>query len=276
MDIKELHISWSRLSTWEYCHQKSFLISSHKNPARDARNTLTGNICDRAQKEWLNQEDPEPGWMVNNVERLLSVICKESIENEDGIVRFRNASDRTEIANLSKSILKDLEGILLERVIPFDYDVAMRFKTPIKVPYLDDTSVSINLIGEIDLIVRRDDRFQVWDLKATKDNSYWKKSLGQLMFYDIATLAMFNEKTSCVGFIQPACKEQILTFDISDDDRRQTMSRIIRYAHGLWRGDNFPKEEKLYDCSMCAVTHACERFKSRVDSKGKRRISLVR
>lgn len=265
-------VSWSRVQAHEQCAQKASLLSAHKNPARDSRNMLAGNTCDRAMKAWLSQEDPQPGFMANYAVEAMNEVVTESVEKEDGIIRWRNKSDRQEILDFSVQVLNDLEEILYDKIIPYEYEVAKRFKTTMVVPYITGEPVQIHLVGEFDLLLKRDDTFRVWDLKATKDNYYWKKSLGQLIFYDLAVQAKYGVKTSEVGFIQPACKEKVLLFNIDVEERRQIVSRILQYCNSVWRKEAIPKETKLSDCSMCPVTHSCIKFKSYVDSKGKHRI----
>lgn len=272
-EIPQLNISWSKLRTSEECFHKAFLGSKAKNPAQDIRNFFPGTVCDRVMRTWLDS-DRLTGAMPDMVEEYIDKSEKEAKESGDGVVRWRNASDRGEVTKFCKTLVAKLEPILQQHVLPYDFEPAKRFKTPITIPYLDGTPTSINLVGEFDILVRDSlPKYNVWDLKATADPNYWKKTVGQLVFYDLCIISMFGEATGEVGLIQPMCPDETLRFEVTGDERRQMLSRIMTLAEAQWSGKNDPKEG-TEGCSWCSVNHACAKYAS-VPRNGKNVVPLI-
>lgn len=259
-----IRISWSQLRTHSECKQKSYLQrTGHRSPTADKRNMFPGTVVDRVMRDWLNLENPEPHLMPSMVESILQREETESIENGDGIVKWRDQSDKTRVLKWCIELVKRLEPCLNALVLPYPYEPAKRFVSPLWLPYMDGTPKEVHLIGEIDLLVGEAlPRYAVWDLKATEDNSYWRKTLGQLVFYDLAVQTMFEtEPCTRTGLIQPMCKEPVLYFDFGEDEYRQMWGRIHRYALDVWRNNETPKESTA-GCSWCDVYHACRKYKN--------------
>lgn len=271
-EIPQLNISWSKLRTSEECYQKAFISSKAKSPAQDIRNFFPGTVCDRVMRDWLAGDRPCNA-MPGMVEEYIQKSLDEAKESGDGVVRWRNKDDRAEVIVFCKELVTKLEPILDEYVTPYNYYSAERFKTPITIPYLDGTPTEINLIGEFDILVHAD-KYNVWDLKATADPNYWKKTVGQLVFYDLCVISMFGETTGEVGLIQPMCPEQTMRFSVTKEERRQMISRIITLAEAQWRGENSPKEG-TEGCSYCSVNHACSRYTA-VEKNGRHYVPLIK
>lgn len=253
-------ISWSSLQRYELCKQKNFLVlNGHAAPGKDVRNFLAGNILDSVQKAWL--DDP-----TGNMVDLVDEHTEKSIASaeEKDTIKWRNKNDKAEIRNFVKVTAIDLQPILEARVLPYDYEPAKRFYQPVSIKKPDGSIEEIILRGEFDLLVRdpADGRFIVWDLKTTKDNDYWKKTLGQLVFYDLVILSMFGEPPKKTGFIQPACDEQVKEFYFDNSYRAEMWSRITAMMQAEWADDHSPKKDNA-GCSWCEVQHACAKFKNR-------------
>jgi hypothetical protein len=255
-----LALSWSRLLVFEQCKAKSKLSRKHKNPTMDIRNFFGGTIADRAMRAWLLEDDPRPGFMAERIEEILVREEKKAIEDGDGVVRWKNKSDKGNTIAFCIELVNRLEPILYDKVIPYEYQPAHRFNYPVTIPHLDGTPTDILLVGEIDVLCRNDQgKFSLWDLKATKNDAYWKKTWGQLVFYDIAIQAGFDDYCENTGLIQPMCKERVLEFDITEDHRLDLMSRVIAMAHAYWRDDFAPKKTSE-GCATCSVKHACPKW----------------
>lgn len=273
-DIKEFSISWTGLRYWEECKQLGYLVSQRrKNPTMDVRNFFHGNVVDRIMRNWLDTEEPEPGMMVKMVDEYMDKT--EAEVQESGKIKWKHKKDRDDVRNYCVELVTRLEPILMEEVLPYEYEPAVRFAVPVRAFNLDGEEYRLILKGEFDLLVRNQDSglFRVWDLKATQDNNYWKKTLGQLVFYDLAVFAMFGSFPERSGLIQPMCDERAPTFTHSMEDRQQLWSRINRVMEAQWKGDYAPKESNT-GCSFCVVKHGCEKFKGTINSKGKRIMSF--
>ncbi len=273
---EEIKVSWTKLRIWSECKQKAYLSrSKYGNPTQDTRNFFPGTVSDRIMRTWLEDPDRQPGqmatWVEDYVDRYSDVNDPDS---DSGIVRWRNRGDRQVVIDFCKTLCKDLEIFLDNYVLPFEFWPAERFSVPIQVPGLDGEPRIISLIGEFDLLVKDGDSYSVYDLKATKDKNYYKKSYGQLVFYDLAVLAKYGVPTREVGIIQPMCQDQLKIFTVDAAERRDTLSLITRYCESVWRGDYAPKEG-ISECGMCSRNHACSRYKSYPDAKGHSKVPLL-
>jgi len=260
--IPVLSISWSALRGHEECRMRGKLLKAgKKNPQQDIRGYFPGTVVDRAMRYWLDDPDLPDGGMLASVDQIMADEEQKAKIDGDGVVRWRNKNDRLEVAQFCRELVIRLEPILRELVTPFDYQPAMRFRTPVTIPYLDGTPTEVNLTGEMDVLVRAEGQWGVWDLKGTKDDSYWRKTLGQLTFYDVATNALFGQHSARAGLIQPMCKERVKEVSITDEDRRVLMSRVVRMAHDLWK-ENYTLAADPAGCFRCPVKHACPKFDS--------------
>jgi hypothetical protein len=263
-EVKPLRLSWSRLRVHDECPAKGDLQRRHKSPITDIRSFFHGNVVDLLMRRWLAQEDPEPGWMSAQVDAAFEESAEIARESKDGIVRWKTPTDKAETLQFCRDLVAKLEPILQVYCLPFDWAPAVRFEVPITIPYLDGTMREIILVGEIDLLVfDRLGRVAVWDLKATRDNSYWRKVAGQLAFYAIACRASKSPQLgrwpARTGLIQPMCDQQVLQVDITEEAKRQMSARIVRTARDIWAGNLAPKESND-GCGWCQVRHACPKF----------------
>jgi|SRR3954463_14794935 len=253
-------VSWSSLQRWEMCKQRNYLVLQGLTaPGKDARNFLAGNIIDSVQKEWLDNP-------VGSMDAMVDEHMEKAIvaSEERGTIKWRSKNDKHNINVNCHNAAKQLQPILEARVLPYDYEPAKRFYTPVKIRKPDGEVSEIILRGEFDLLVRDNDgRFIVWDLKTTADNDYWKKTLGQLVFYDLVIYSMFGQPPVKTGFIQPLCDEQVKEFYFDDSHRAEMWGRIHSMMQSEWVGDHTPKVDNA-GCSWCEVNHACSKFKRKL------------
>lgn len=235
-----------------------------RSKMQDIRNFFHGTVTDRAMRQWLDSESQAPGEMAAWIEEIIEREETEARESGDGIVRWRSASDRREMTDFCVELVNRLEPILGELVLPYDYEPAKRFKVPLSLP-VRGVPTEIMLSGEMDILGRAGtDEWFVWDLKATKDDGYWRKTIGQLAFYDLAVTSAFGAPTQRVGLIQPMCKERVMDLQVSDQQRVELVTRIARYVDSVQHRKQVPTSDSKY-CSWCAVKHACPKF-SRAES----------
>jgi hypothetical protein len=271
---RPVYISWSSLRAHLECKQKAALLrSGKKNASSNIRGYFHGTVVDRVMRTWL-ENDPQPGEMPGMVEDILNAEELKAIADGDGVVRWKSATDRADTTKWCQELVRRLEPILYDKVIPFEYEVAKRYRVPVIVPFLDGSPREIFLAGEMDLLVRDEHRqFRIWDLKGTADDSYWKKTMGQLIFYDVSTHAMFEQYAVESGLIQPMCKNQVLSFTFTEDDYANMWNMICRMATDIWQRDDTPKESNS-GCSFCHVRHACSKFAPVNPGANERRMSL--
>jgi hypothetical protein len=255
-----LRISWSRIRNHDECPAKGDLLRRHKSPVQDVRNFFHGNVVDLAMRRWLSQEEPEPGWMAAQVDAIFEESAQIAKDTGDGIVRWKSLTDKGETLDFCRELVGRLEPILLRYAIPFEWQPAVRFSVPIMVPYLDGSMREVLLIGEMDLMVRDcEGRIAVWDLKATRDNNYYRKVLGQLAFYAIAVKVLKGQFPAMSGLIQPMCDTRVLPVTVNRDAVAQMAGRITKTAQDIWAGRLAPKADNA-GCAYCPVKHACPKF----------------
>lgn len=234
--------------------------TGNRSAIMDHRIFFRGTVVDRVMRWRLESSDATPGSMPDMVEEIMSAELQKLKDDEEGIVKWRNANDRRESIDWCKELVVRLEPLLQKHVLPYEYETAKRFKVPVQIPYLDGRPTWINLAGELDLLVRDDQgNWHVWDLKGTSDSSYWRKVLGQLIFYAIYVELGFGTYPTLNGFLQPMCDEQVMRFEFGSDDYAKMWDQIIRMASDIWQKDHELRKTSV-GCSQCFVKSACERF----------------
>jgi hypothetical protein len=274
--LEPLRISWSSLKTWETCHQKAFLQRSGKRASlEDQRNYFPGTVVDRISRDWL-QNEPEKnlGRMPDMVREYIDREEKKIIES-GGLLRWRDKADKATVTATCIEAATKLEGELVHKLLPYEYQADMRFRVPLSIPDGRGGFGTIILNGAMDFIVHRpeDDTWQIYDLKVTRDANYWRKTLGQLIFYDLVNLSMNQKKTTLTGLMQPLVKQEFFPHEVTDEERSGMLQRIVRMANGIWSGDNAPRSDNA-ECGFCNVKHACSKF-SPQGSIGRGRVSLL-
>jgi PD-(D/E)XK nuclease superfamily len=254
-------LSWSRLRTHDECPAKGDLLSRHrKSPYADIRNYFHGNVVDLTMRRWLSQESPEMGWMAAQVDAIFDESIELAKSTGDGIVKWKGPDDRTETQAFCRELVVKLEEILAKYCLPFDWNPAWRFKVPLTIAYGREMR-QITLRGEIDLLVfDKTGRIAVWDLKATQNNEYWRKVLGQLVFYNLAVrcseASTLGKWPVMSGLFQPMCDQPVLPVTVTPQAIREMAGRIERVAGDIWAG-RMPAKPDAYRCGSCEVRHAC-------------------
>jgi hypothetical protein len=255
-----LRLSWSRLRLHAECPAKGDLMRRHKSPVQDIRSFVHGNAVDLAMRRWLAQDDPEAGWMAAQIDAIFDESLQIAKDTGDGIVRWKGPSDKAETLGFCRELVGRLEPILVKYAIPFEWTPAVRFSAPIRIEDLGGHMREIVLVGEMDLLVRdREGRYAVWDLKATRDNGYYKKVLGQLAFYAIAVKAVHGQFPAMTGLIQPMCDQRVLPVNVDRDAVAQMAGRITKAARDILAGQLAPKPDNA-GCAYCPVKAACPKF----------------
>lgn len=275
-DMTETWLSWSRLRSHEECKQKSYLARQrNKEPMlSDHRNFLPGNITDRVVRNWL-LDDP---W--NNLGRMPEMVAAQldeevlNAKTQDGYVGWKSAEDKGNIIEKCTLAVKNIEPALVKYVIPFEYTPDYKFQNSldIEIPGQEDT-MTVVLNGYMDILVKHSEgRYFIFDVKHTEDNSYWKKTVGQLTFYDIAVFLGTGHYSSASALFQPLCKEPIHMHAIAEEQRQKMWQSITNYAIDVAKNNSQPTENTK-QCYGCRYKHACVMFKPKM-SNGKKVLSL--
>lgn len=258
---KIITVSWSRLRSWLECKQKAHLQSKGlKSPAQNLKLFHKGTTVDRILRDWLLEPYPQLGVMADRVEDYMGLVEREYLEQGSGVVHWEHTEERNNTIAWCRRLLTNLEPIMVELVLPYQYTPDLRFRSPIMVPGLDGEPRQIDLIGAIDIYVRENaTRSAVYDLKATENSAYWKKTIMQLVFYALAMYAEDGFYPSRTALVQPMCSDTVLSLKITEDHILSLVNKITDYAHSVWREDFAPKVSDA-GCSWCPVKFACSKF----------------
>ncbi len=262
MSDAPVRVSWSQIRTSEECKQKGYLHRLGKrNSIANTRMFFPGTVVDTIMRTWLDGDDPRPGEMARMVGDIIELEEKKIKESSQGVLKWKDKSDKAAVTATCIEAATKLEPLLFQRVLPYDWEPAKRFKTQVKIPSTEGIPITIELVGEMDLLVKRsEDDYYIYDLKITRDKHYWRKTLGQLTFYDICNFAMFGKFATGSALLQPLCDEQILDFKFSNSDYASMWNRVHRYAISRWDGNVDPKKGPE-GCSWCDVKHACSKYR---------------
>lgn len=270
-----LWISWSSLRTHEACKQRGHLTRSGKRATlADQRIFFPGTVTDRVVRDWLYDEpEKNPGLMPSMVEEIMEREFQTVLE-EGGRVFWKSTNDKQQVLRDCIEAVTKIEPILVEKVLPFEYQVDFRFRAPLMLPSPWGMEMVI-LNGAMDILVRNDQGlFGVHDVKHTRNKDYWRKTVGQLTFYDYAIWALFGTDTFETGLIQPLCEQPVIPYEVTDNLRSQLQQRVVSMANDVWREDFTPTTNRS-ECGQCDTKHACSKFAPVVSKDGKKRLSLV-
>lgn len=276
-----IRISWSSLRRWEECGQKFLRVAQRRTAPRDERIFLPGSIADRVMRAWLESDNPQPGQMPEMVRQMTDkLLTDQSDPDHKKRVGWRGdpREDRRDIETFVVGVVEKLEPILMKYVVPYDYHPELRSHTYVRLPGYDGQLVWIKMVFGIDIAVRESPTYySLYDLKATANKDYIAKTLGQGTFYDLSFGSWIGDSSQPkrFGFIAPALEQQLHWATITDDDRRQMLSRIIRFVHGIQRHHFDPKEDDK-GCSICEAKPSCVKFTVDFfrDEAGKHRASF--
>jgi hypothetical protein len=268
-----LWISWSRLRSHEECHQKGYLERGKKRaPLANERVFFPGNVTDRVVRDLLLM--PDAADHVDDMPDMVSAkmdALQEEIAERGAIMTFKTAVDAQEVREDCIEAVTKMAPALRKYVLPYAWQADYRFKAPIKMPHPKGGTELVMLNGAMDIVVHDEERnvWSVYDVKHTKDDSYWRKTQGQLGFYDLAVLLMFNGVTEHVALFQPLCKEPVKTVPLEEDSRRVMLTRIAAMASDVWNEERAPRTDSKF-CTYCDVKHACSKFKAVQQDNGRR------
>ncbi len=270
MTDKILTVSWSKLRAWDHCKQKAHLQSQGiHNKSTNTRVFFKGTVADRILRDWVKDTNRQPGIMPGMVDEYFDLCEKEQIDNGAGVVRWRHINDRVESADWCRELLTTAEPLVNSLLVPYFPDVyADKYLTAdVVIPGLDDTPTKIRLLGYLDILINTPDFFAIYDLKATADENYYKKTIMQLVFYYILAASSYKRIPDVTALIQPMCREQVKYIVINDEHVLTLMQKIIAYAHSVWRQDFTPKASDAGCLSWCEVSHACAKFQKQSDGR---------
>lgn len=237
---------------------------------------LPGTVCDLVERRWL--DNPEPGMMVE----MVDTIFNEIVEKGEHKIHWKGnpLTDQKNVQAYCRKAVSRLEPWLLEHVVPFDYDAEVKFKAYMSVPYIcDGVQAPVQMGGGIDIVVRDDaGKFHLYDLKITEASAYIRSTLAQLTFYDLAWSVIYGGWDTCVewAFVTPMLEEATVPITVETEDRRVMLSRIVKYAQGVWTDSWDPKSDDV-GCQWCTARDVCDKFKviQMQDENGKQRVSFA-
>ena len=279
--MDSVRISWSALRNYKDCKQRAKLIRTGKRAKlEDQRNFLPGNITDRVVRDWLKDEAREAGQMPD----MVSDYLKKQIEDAKGQIKWKGTkeADQKQIEKDCIEAVTKIEPALLKFVTPFQHWADYKFEAPMHAARNGDLTgeapIHVTLNGFMDILVHdeKNDRWFVFDVKHTRDGQYYKKTAGQLAFYGLAVELIHGSPLAGAALFQPLVeKTPVKPLSVARSTVTDLALDITRMANDIV-ADEMPPRDDMTMCNWCSVQHACEKFKTTTDEKGRRRIPLSR
>lgn len=283
---KKIKLSWSRLKSYRACRQRGYLMSKgHKSPTTDGRNFLPGTLADNAMRYWLQEGVFNTG--KDGMEKFIPELWEKHTGSEaEYRIKWRGdpREDKKAVLQDVRDAIRVLEPILLEKVAPYPFMPEYRFTSVVGIPGPTGETVNIELFGAVDVAVKFDEfKYGIFDLKVTKGGPYLRKTLAQLVFYDLAFRGHTGFNPVEHAFWAPLLPLQdppsaaVIPTVVTDVERMQMISQINDYCQGVW-SEQWQLTENTQECWNCAVKHACPRFVQPItrDQQGKNRASFER
>lgn len=265
---KPFRVSWSGLRRWEECRQKHLLTITRKTAAiEDGRNFLQGTVTDRIMRAWLEASGEGPS-MASMVDEYFQ---RYAFDDPEYVIKWRGPNDPFIAKNTVRDAVRQLEPLLREHVLPHEYQPELSFNVPIDVPapWGEGKFVTVELVGGIDVVVRRGAgkrrAFDLWDLKVTANDDYYRKVLGQLKFYGLVMETLTGQPPERVGLLQPLAKDKAPTYHFTDADRLEMVQRVTRMVHGMIAKEWDPKVQPDDECKWCSARGACPLFSTPIE-----------
>lgn len=271
-EVKPIVLSWSRLSDWTKCKQRSKLRSQKKTSMTNARNMLAGNVTDHTLRHALeySKRDEEGRLVSLSLDELMDPlpgIWEHAVNNpeRDRYIEWKGdpIQDQKRILSNIRTALKNLHPILLDKLIGKRFLPEFRPEGGmpiIGIPGLDGETAYIRLFLAIDLAIEHAPKqWGVWDLKVSSADSYLTQTLPQLVFYSIAFQALTGIHPTQWGLIAPLSKRKIHPITVTEEHRNQVMNWIITYCHSVWNGEEDLTEDEN-NCYGCPTKAACPKF----------------
>ena len=259
---KPLRISWTMLLRLESCvRQAKLFVEGKREPISNTRSFLGGNIVDNSMRAWLEEDNPQEGGLA----RYGPIMTERWIEKQKDTIKWRGKKS-DDMEKLRIDVTEALEGLepwLLENVIPFEYQPEARNNARLIMEDFTGTKRPIDLFYAVDIAVRRDGFWELYDLKTTRNNSYVKgKTLAQLCFYSLGWSIDGGFPLSDIrktAFITPLAKDFETEVRPTQEDFAVMLQRIQKYAWIMWKEDYSPtKTEVDYECrNQCDVRRHC-------------------
>lgn len=272
-----VRISWSGLRTHAECKQRSYLAREHHLATiNDKRGYFPGSVSDRVVRNWL-MNDPEHhlGEMPDMVTSVVDLVKTEWVDEDQGVVRWKDSGDRAKVEAECREAVEKVEPYLIKYVLPFEYEADYSFEAPVELLHpRTGEPILVLLNGKMDILVRdaRSD-WMILDLKHTRDEGYWRKTVGQLSFYDLGIEVLYGRPAVMTALLQPLCTERLKRYKPSSQSRVELMTRIHAMAIDVTDGiKDVRPDTKL--CGWCPTHHACEKFAPVTDKKGRKRVAF--
>jgi len=275
---QRIRLSWSRLAAYDKCRQRVRLLNQgKKSPTTDGRNFLPGTLADRCMRRWLEAGRFNPGGMLEFLDEEWE---RHTGKDSEYVIKWRNnpRADQLSVLEDVKTALEKLEPILQKKVTPFAFKPEFRFTSVVGIPGLNGETVQIEIFGAVDVATHFEQgQYGLYDLKITRRDSYIKSTLAQLIFYDLAFRGHTGVRPVEHAFWCPLLDEIEINLTVTNDDRREMISRIIGYCHNVWAG-HWELTEDKNECWNCPTKAACPRFVNPIskDTQGRNRVTFDR
>ncbi len=271
-------VSWSSLKTHEECKQRGKLSrAGNRSVLADQRVYFPGTVTDRVVRKWLENSPADnlgamPGMVREIMDREEAAVKEDA---KQGVIRWKSQEDREKVVAECIEAVMLIEPTLVRHVLPHEYECDYNFSTPLKVPDPRGGMIEILLIGKMDILVHNPntDVWAIFDVKHTRDNSYWRKTAPQLTFYDLDVELEYGKPAVAAALFQPLATPMVKPIDIDENMRAQMLQRVTGMVRDIVL-DELPPRADMTFCGRCDYKHACVKFAPVVNAKGQKTIAF--
>lgn len=252
-----VRLSWSSLRSWKECKMRVKLQRAGKrSKVEDARGYLPGTISDRVVRDWLQDPDRQPGQM----EKMIPAQLEKSVA-EASRVKWKSLDDKQRVIQDCIEAVTIVEPQLLKFVTPFEHWEDFSFNAPMLAASANGGDpIPVVLNGFMDILVRGGEgQYFIFDLKQTRNNEYWKKTAGQMVFYALAVRLLYGVDPMGAALLQPLAKPTIKPIEIGSDAVEALAADITQMANDIV-SDDMPMRKDTKECTFCNVKMSCPRF----------------
>lgn len=255
--VMSVRLSWSSLRSWRECKQRVKLQRAGKrSKVEDARGYLPGTISDRVVRDWLQNPDRKPGEMVSMIPGQL-----EKSVSEASRVKWKSEDDKQRVIQDCIEAVTTVEPQLMKYVVPFEHEEDFSFSVPMLAASAGGGDpIPVTLNGFMDILVKAGgDKYFIFDLKQTRNNDYWKKTAGQMVFYALAVELQYGVQPLGAALLQPLAKPTVKPIEVGTEAMQALAADITQMANDIVN-DDMPVRKDTKECTFCNVKMSCPKF----------------
>lgn len=249
MSDYDMYLSYTAFKKYVTCPQSYYqeYIQRKRPPIEDQRNVLNGNSLHNLLEEYINLNENNPIWLVENISR----VWRETLDKCES-VQWRHENDAEDLLTKAKKWTNTLANLLQES----QFDVT-KCQSELKA----DTVVrvggyNIKMGARLDVVHKNGyNDYMFFDLKASENRAVME--FDQIVWYSIVLGEYLkdSDQPKYGGYILPGFNE-IKLYEIPLQTKQKLMARLEEVANRIKNEIWTPNPEDKR-CYWCPVSYVC-------------------